>query len=65
MTTCGATFSTRTNTPYFGLWCSSRVFERVVHLSFEGMSRAAIARVEGVDWRTVDRWLSRAAALAH
>ena len=61
---CGATFSTRTNTPYFGLWCSSRVFERVAHLSVEGMSCAAIARVEGVDWHTVDRWVSRAAALA-
>ena len=61
---CGSTFSTRTNTATFGLWCSSRVFERVAHLSVEGMSRSEIARVEGVDWHTVDRWLNRAAALA-
>ena len=61
---CGGTFSTRTNSPYFGLWCSSRVFERVAHLSVEGMSRSAIARVEGIAWHTADRWLSKAAALA-
>ena len=61
---CGSTFSTRTNTATFGLWCSSRVFERVAQLSVEGMSRSAIARIEGVDWHTVDRWLNRAAALA-
>ena len=61
---CGRTFSRRTNTPYFGLWCSSRVFERVAHLSVEGMSRAAIGRVEGVRWHTVDRWLTKAAGLA-
>ena len=28
------------------------------------MSRSAIARVEGVDWHTVDRWLNRVAAFA-
>jgi len=61
---CGRTFSKRTNTAVFGLWCSSRVFERAAHLSVEGMSRSAIARVEGVDWHTVDRWLNRVAALA-
>lgn len=47
---CGRTFSTRTNTAVFGLWCSSLVFERVAHLSVEGMSRAAIARVQGITW---------------
>jgi len=61
---CRRTFSTRTNTPYFGLWCSSRVFEVVAHLSVEGMSRAAIARIEGIAWHTVDRWLTKASALA-
>ena len=61
---CGRTFSRRTNTAVFGLWCSSRVFERVAHLSVEGMSRAAIARVEDIAWHTADRWLSKASALA-
>ena len=61
---CGRTFSARTNTPYFGLGCSSRAFERVAHLSVEGMSCAAIARVEGIAWHTADRWLAIAAGLA-
>ena len=63
-TGCRRTFSTRTNTHYFGLWYSSRAFVRVAHLSVEGMSHAAIARIEGVAWHTVDRWLTKAAALA-
>ena len=61
---CGRTFSARTNTPYFGLGCSSRTFERVSHLSVEGMSCAAIARIEGIAWHTADRWLAKAAGLA-
>ncbi len=61
---CGRTFSARTNTPYFGLRCSSRTFERVAHLSVEGMSCAAIARIEGIAWHTADRWLDKAAGLA-
>ena len=49
---CGRTFSARTNTPYFGLGCSWPAFERVAHLSVEGTSCAAIARVEGIKtWR--------------
>ena len=40
------------------------MFERVAHLSVEGMSRSADARVEGLDWHTIDRWLTRAAAPA-
>ena len=61
---CRRTFSRRTNTAVFGLRCSSHVFERVAHLSVEGMSRAAIARVEGISWHTADRWLTKASALA-
>ena len=33
-------------------------------MSVEGMSRAAIARVEHLDPHTVDRWLGRATAAA-
>ena len=61
---CGRTFSARTNTPYFGLGCSWPAFERVAHMSVEGMSCAAIARVEGIAWHTADRWLTKAAELA-
>ncbi len=61
---CGHMFSNRTNTAVARLWCSSLVFERVAHLSVEGISRSAIARVEGITWHTADRWLAKAAALA-
>ena len=33
-------------------------------MSVEGMSCAAIARVEGIAWHTADRWLAKAAELA-
>jgi len=52
---CGRTFSARTNTPCFGLGCSWPAFERVAHMSVEGISCAAIARVEGIAWHTADR----------
>lgn len=61
---CGHTFSRRTNTAVAGLWCSSVAFERVAHLSVEGVSRSAIARVEGITWHTADRWLAKASAHA-
>jgi len=61
---CGRIFSARTDTPYYGLGCSLPAFERVAHMSVEGMSCAAIARVEGIAWHTADRWLAKAAALA-
>jgi transposase-like protein len=57
---CGRTFSTRIHSAYFRLRCSSRVFDRVAQLSVEGMSRAAIARVEGVSWNAADRWVWKA-----
>ena len=33
-------------------------------MAVEGMSRAAIARVEGFGWNTAHRWLARAAEFA-
>jgi hypothetical protein len=38
--------------------------DRVAAMSVEGMSRAAIARVEHIDPHTVDRWLGRASTAA-
>lgn len=38
--------------------------DRVAAMSVEGMSRTAMARVEHIDPHTVDRWLSRASAVA-
>jgi len=37
-------------------------FDEVATLSVEGMSKSAIARVKGIAWNTVHRWLERAAA---
>ena len=62
---CRRTFSSRTNTPLYRLRCSSRVFERVAHMSVEGVSRAAISRIEKTSWHTADRWLAKASTLAH
>ena len=61
---CGGTFSRRVGTAYYRFRCSRRTFDRVAHLAVEGLSRAAIARTEGVGWNTVDRWLDRAAGSA-
>ena len=61
---CGGTFSRRSDTAYYRFRCSRRTFDRVSHLAVEGMSRAAIARVEGIGWNTIDRWLRRAAEYA-
>ena len=42
----------------------TRAFDRVAALSVEGVSKAAIARLEGMSWATVARWLERAAHAA-
>jgi transposase-like protein len=51
---CGGTFSRRSDTAYYRLRCSRRGFDRVSHLAVEGMSRAAIARVEGIGWVLIE-----------
>ena len=61
---CGGTFSQRIDTAYYRFRCSRRTFDRVAHMAVEGMSPAAIARVEGVGWNTANRWITRAAAFA-
>jgi len=38
------------------------MFDEVAALSVEGVSKSAIARVKGIAWNTVDRWLEKAAA---
>jgi IS1 family transposase len=61
---CDTTFSTNTGTPYHRLHGSRRAFDTVVKLSVEGLSKSAIARVTGLSWNTVARWLERAAEAA-
>ncbi len=61
---CGKTFSSNTGTPYHRLQTSRKTFDEVVHMSVEGVSKSSIARLKGLSWNTVSRWLERAAAAA-
>jgi len=63
-TACGKTFGATTGTPYKRLQHSMRSFDRVAALSVEGVNKSAIARLEGLSWNTVARWLELAATLA-
>ena len=56
-TACDTTFGARTGTPYQGLQHSMARFDRVAALSVEGVNKSAIARLEGLSWNTVVRWL--------
>jgi transposase-like protein len=60
---CGQTYG-RTQSLYHRLRSAQPRIDRVAAMSVEGMSRAAIARVEHIDPHTVDRWLSRVTAAA-
>ncbi len=61
---CGQTFCSTTATPYHRIQYSRNKFDEVCHLSVEGLSKSAIARVKGLTWNTVARWLERASAAA-
>ncbi|MFT7670613.1 MAG: transposase-like protein [Planctomycetota bacterium] len=63
-TACGKTFGATSGTAYERLQHSKRKFDRVATLSVEGVGKAAIARIEGLCWNTVSRWLELAAAYA-
>ena len=58
---CKRSFTARTGTVYHRLRSSSARFDRAVHMSVEGTSKAAVARTERVAPSTVARWLERAA----
>jgi transposase-like protein/IS1 family transposase len=59
--TCGKTFGSTNGTPYYRLQHRRARFDEVVSLSVEGLNQSAIARVKGIAWNTVHRWLERAA----
>jgi transposase-like protein len=63
-TACGKTFGATAGTASKRLQHPKRKFDRVVQLTVEGVSKAGIARIEGLSWNTVSRWLEVAAALA-
>ena len=47
-------------TPYYRLQHRRANFDAVVSLRVEGVSISAIARIEGIAWNTVARWLQKA-----
>jgi len=59
--TCGKTFCSNTGTPYHRLQHRCATFDEVAALSVEGLNKSAIARVKGIGWNTVARWLEKAA----
>ncbi len=48
-------------TAYYRLQHRRTTFDEVASLSVEGLNKSAIARVKGIGWNPVDRWLKRAA----
>jgi transposase-like protein/IS1 family transposase len=59
--TCGKTFCSTTQTPYYRLQHRRATFDEVASLSVEGLNKSAIARAKRVAWNTVHRWLEKAA----
>jgi transposase-like protein len=59
--TCGKTFCSTNETPYYRLQHRRATFDEVAALSGEGLNKSAIARVKRIAWNTVHRWLERAA----
>jgi transposase-like protein/IS1 family transposase len=58
--TCGKTFCSTNGTPYYRLQHRRATFDEVASHSVEGLNKSAIARVKGIAWNTVHRWLERA-----
>jgi len=58
---CGQTFGSTKGTLYYRLQHRRATFDAVVVLRVEGVSISSIARVEGIAWNTVARWLEKAA----
>ena len=47
-------------TAYYRLQYRRVTFDEVAALTVEGLNKSAIARVKGIAWNTVRRWLERA-----
>ena len=57
---CKLTFGSTKETAYYRLQHRRELFDEVANLSVEGVDKSAIARVKGIAWNTVHRWLERA-----
>jgi transposase-like protein/IS1 family transposase len=62
--TCRKPFCSNSGTVYFGLQQARSAFDRVAVMSVEGVSKSSIARIMGMTWNTVARWVERAATAA-
>ncbi len=58
---CGKTFCLNVGTAYYRLQHRRTTFDEVASLSVEGLNKSAIARVKGIGWNPVDRWLKKSA----
>ena len=54
---CGKTFCFNVGTACYRLQHRRTTFDEVASLGVEGLNKSAIARVKGIGWNTVDRWL--------
>jgi IS1 family transposase len=63
-TASGRTFCATTGTPYHRIQYGKNLFDEVAAMSVEGVSKSSIARIKGLSWNTVARWLERAAIAA-
>ena len=61
---CGRTFCSTKGTPYYRLQCTRKTFDEVALMGANGSSKSSIARIKGISWNTVARWLGRAAEAA-
>src|SRR5262245_27197913 len=59
--TCAQTVCPASGTPYYRPQRRHATFDEVASLSVERVNESAIARVKGLSWDTVHRWLERAA----
>ena len=60
-TACGRTFCSTAGTPYYRLQCTRKTFDEVAVMGATGTSRSDIARIKGISWNTVARWVEGAA----
>ena len=60
-TVCGRTFCSTVGTPYYRLQCTRKTFDEVALMGANEVSKSAIARIKGISWNTVARWVEGAA----
>lgn len=62
--TCGKTFASTSETPYYRLHKPRSDFDQVVQMTVEGVSISSISRIKSLAWNTVKRWQDLASRFA-